>query len=329
MIAVVIPCYKVSAHICELISRIGEEVNLIFVVDDACPEHSGQLVETACSDPRLHVLYHAVNQGVGGAVLTGYSASILAGAEVIVKIDGDGQMDPALMSAFVAPIVRGEADYAKGNRFFEVETVRKMPIVRLIGNAGLSFLTKLSSGYWDLFDPTNGYTAISAKVAAHLSTSKLNKRYFFESDMLFRLNTMRAVVIDIPMYAEYGNEQSGLKATHEIPRFLFGNIKNLLKRILYNYFLRNFSYATLELVFGIAFICFGSVFGVSNWIEQALSGTYASAGTVMLSALPVIIGLQLLLGFLNYDMASVPVYPLQKRLHFDARGIKSVTEENQ
>ena len=317
-IAVVIPCYKVSAHIFEVIRAIGYEVGTVIVVDDCCPERSGALVESNSTDPRVRVIYHTANQGVGGAVLSGYLAAIKAGAEVIVKIDGDGQMDPALIPTFVAPILRGEADYAKGNRFFEVEAVRKMPIIRLIGNAGLSFLTKLSSGYWNLFDPTNGYTAISAVVATRLPFEKINRRYFFESDMLFRLNTMRAVVIDIPMFSEYGKERSSLRVLHELPKFFFNNLRNFAKRIAYNYFIRNFNYAALELVFGIAFFGFGVIFGTVSWIEQYRLDTLASAGTVMLAALPTIMGFQLLLGFINHDMASVPSVPLQRRLHADA-----------
>ena len=145
-IAVVIPCYKVSAHILGVIQAIGSEVNTIFVVDDCCPEKSGALVENSCADSRVRVIYHPVNQGVGGAVMSGYKAAIADGADVIVKVDGDGQMDPGLIPAFVAPIMAGEADYTKGNRFFDLEEIRAMPKVRLFGNAVLSFMTKLSSG---------------------------------------------------------------------------------------------------------------------------------------------------------------------------------------
>lgn len=321
MIAVVIPCFKVAAHIENLLASIGGEVDAIFVVDDCCPEKSGQLVEARCSDPRVRVLYHSRNQGVGGAVLSGYRAAIGAGADVIVKIDGDGQMAPALVPAFVAPVLRGEADYTKGNRFFEIETVRQMPIVRLLGNTGLSFLTKLSSGYWNLFDPTNGYTAISAAVAAKMPFDKISRRYFFESDMLFRLNTMRAVVVDIPMFATYGSERSSLKVSRELPRFLLNNLRNLGKRIAYNYYLRNFNFASLQLLFGLMLLGYGLLFGAASWIEQARLEQFASAGTVMLAALPVILGFQLLLSFAAYDMTSVPTIPLQGRLHMDARAL--------
>jgi dolichol-phosphate mannosyltransferase len=311
---VVIPCYKVSAHICDLIREISDEVDFIFVVDDCCPEKSGPLVENTFSSPRIRVIYHPTNQGIGGAVLTGYRAAIKAGADVIVKLDGDGQMDPALIPEFIAPILQCKADYTKGNRFFEVEAVKQMPFIRLIGNVGLSFITKLSSGYWNLFDPTNGFTAISAKVIKQLPVNKISRRYFFESDMLFRLNTLRAVIIDIPMIAKYSTEKSNLKVSCEFPQFLFKNLLNFSKRILYNYFIRNFNYASLELLFGIPLLGFGIFFGATNWIYPGQPGALASAGTVMLAALPVIMGFQMLLGFVNYDMANIPSHPIQGKL---------------
>lgn len=311
---VVIPCYKVSEHICDLIRKISDDVDVIFVVDDCCPKKSGALVESSFADPRIRVIYHETNQGVGGAVLTGYKAAIEEGVDIIVKIDGDGQMDPALIPLFTAPILHGEADYTKGNRFIELETLEQMPTIRIIGNAGLSFFTKLSSGYWNLFDPTNGFTAITSKVAEKLPIDKIHRRYFFESDILFRLNILRAVVTDIPMIAKYGNEQSNLKVSQEFSRFLFLNLLNFFKRIVYNYFIRNFNYATLELLFGLPLLSFGIIFGVFRWIEPLQQGVIASPGTVMVAALPIIIGLQLLLGFINHDMANIPSIPLQRRL---------------
>ena len=210
-VGVVIPCYRVTNHVLDVIEKLGSEVSAIFVIDDCCPDGSGNFIMQNCTDVRVTVLRNAHNLGVGGAVLTGYSAAIEAGADVIVKIDGDGQMDPSLILNFIEPILAGEADYTKGNRFFDLEEIRTMPKIRLFGNAVLSFMTKLSSGYWDLFDPTNGYTAIHADVARHLPFTKISQRYFFETDMLFRLNTLRAVVVDVPMDAHYGDEVSNLK----------------------------------------------------------------------------------------------------------------------
>lgn len=308
-IAVVIPCYRVTRHILEVIAGIGNEVWRIYVIDDACPEGSGKHVEAHCLDQRVVVLRHKINQGVGGAVMTGYRAAIADGAEVIVKVDGDGQMDTNLIPNFIGPILAGEADYTKGNRFFDLEEIRAMPKVRLFGNAVLSLMTKLSSGYWDLFDPTNGYTAIHVDVARHLPFGKISHRYFFETDMLFRLNTQRAVVVDVPMDASYGDEISNMKISKIIGEFLVKHARNFVKRIFYNYYLRDVSLASIELPLGVLLLVFGAGFGGWNWLLAAREGTITPAGTVMLSALPVLMGLQLVLAFLAYDIASVPRRP--------------------
>lgn len=313
-IGVVIPSYKVRNHILEVIASMGEEVERIYVVDDCCPDKSGDYVEAHCTDPRVTVVRHEQNQGVGGAVLTGYRAAIADDVEIIVKVDGDGQMDPALIPDFVAPIVLGEADYTKGNRFFDLEKIHAMPKLRLFGNAGLSFLTKISSGYWDLFDPTNGYTAIHRDVARHLPFDKISRRYFFETDMLFRLNTLRAVAVDVPMHARYGDEVSNLKISKVFGEFLGKNLRNFLKRIFYNYYLRDMSLASFELPLGIILLLFGLIYGTSHWISGAASQTFASSGTVMLAAMPIILGVQLILAFIGYDVSSTPRRAVHSKL---------------
>ena len=313
-VAVVIPSYKVRNHILDVIAGIGPEVCRIYVIDDRCPENSGTFVESNCSDPRVFVLHNPENQGVGGAVMAGYQAAIADGMDVIVKVDGDGQMAPDLIPEFVAPIIAGEADYTKGNRFFDLEEIRAMPKVRLFGNAVLSFMTKLSSGYWDLFDPTNGFTAIHVDVARHLPFGKISRRYFFETDILFRLNTLRAVVIDIPMDARYGDEVSNLKISKIIGEFLAKHIRNYAKRIFYSYYLRDMSIASIELPLGILLALFGAIYGGYNWVGGLASGAPTPAGTVMVSALPVILGVQLILAFIGHDIASVPKRTLHKRL---------------
>lgn len=311
-IAVVIPSYKVKKHILKVISEIGSEVQRIYVVDDLCPEGSGSFVKEKCKDERVKVIWHEANQGVGGAVMSGYRAAIEDGMEIIVKVDGDGQMDPSLIPHFIEPIVSGQADYTKGNRFFDLESVRSMPKMRLFGNAVLSFMTKMSSGYWDLFDPTNGYTAIHSDVAKHLPLDKISKRYFFETDILFRLNTLRAVVIDIPMEARYEDEVSNLKISKIVGEFLAKHFRNFGKRIFYNYYLRDMSLASFELPIGLLLILFGLSYGVSGWIESIQQGTPATAGKVMLSSLPLILGVQSLLAFIGYDIASMPKRPFHK-----------------
>jgi glycosyltransferase involved in cell wall biosynthesis len=314
MIAVVIPCYRVAPHILGVLAAIGPEVGAIYVVDDACPERTGDLVEARCTDPRVRVLRHAGNQGVGGATVTGYRQAIADGADVIVKLDGDGQMDPAEILRLTRPILQGDADYTKGNRFFEIEGLRQMPAVRLFGNAALSFLAKLSTGYWEIFDPTNGYTAIHGKVAAALPLDKVSRRFFFESDLLFRLNIARAVVWDVPMHARYGDERSNLKIGRALVEFAAKNLRNMGKRLFYNYFLRSFSAASLALMLGPPLALFGTGFGLYRWLLSFERGTPATSGTVMLAALPVLVGVQLTLAFLSYDMGNTPKVPLQKRL---------------
>jgi len=308
-IAVVIPSYRVRASILDVIAGIGPPVALIYVVDDCCPDHSGDFVETNCHDPRVKVIRNPKNMGVGGAVMSGYGAAIADGAEIIVKVDGDGQMDPRLIPRFISPILAGEADYTKGNRFFDLEEIQAMPPMRLLGNAVLSFMAKLSTGYWDLFDPTNGYTAIHVEVARCLPFSKISSRYFFESDILFRLNTLRAVVVDVPMNAKYADEVSNLKISRVVGEFLFKHARNFIKRIFYNYYLRDLSLASIELPLGIFLLALGLIFGGYNWIQSAQAGVTTSAGTVMLSAMPMLMGLQFILAFLGFDISNIPRRP--------------------
>ncbi len=310
--AVVIPSFRVARHILGVLARIGPAVERIYVVDDACPEHTGDLVEQKCRDARVTVLRHERNRGVGGATKTGYARGLADGFDVIIKVDGDGQTPPELIPVLAKPIRLGFADYAKGNRFYKVEDVRAMPTVRLFGNAVLSFLTKLSSGYWRIFDPTNGFTAIHRSALGLLPLEKISDGYFFESDMLFRLATVRAAVVDVPMKAVYDDEKSGLRIGRILGPFLRGHLSNLVKRVGYNYFLRDFSAASLQLVAGGACLLFSAIFGTWHWATSGADHTFASAGTVMLAALPAILGLQLVLAFLSADIASEPTIALQQ-----------------
>lgn len=313
-LAVVIPAYKVRRHVLGVIAGIGPEVDRIYVVDDACPDRSGDWVRSQCTDVRVTVIRHESNQGVGGAVLTGYAHALAESMDIVVKVDGDGQMDPALIPDIVFPIAVGQADYTKGNRFYELKSLRSMPKIRLLGNAALSFVSKLSSGYWNLFDPTNGYTAVHRGALERIPLEKISRRYFFESDMLFHLNIVRAVVVDVPMQAIYGAEQSNLKIWRVLPDFLRKHSSNFFKRIFYNYYLRDMSVASFELPLGLLMLIFGVGFGSLHWIDSAVRGQSTPAGTVVLAALPVILGSQLLLAFLAYDIANVPRRTLHRML---------------
>jgi len=301
-VAVVIPSYKVKSKILSVLAGIGPEIQRIYVVDDKCPENSGNYVLEQCDDDRVAVLHHEVNLGVGGAMVTGYRRAIADGMDIVVKIDGDGQMNPLLIKKFIKPILNGQCDYTKGNRFYFLDDSKSMPFVRWIGNALLSFLNKFSTGYWNVFDPTNGFTAISVSCLKAINLDKLSQRYFFESDILFRLNIANASVMDIPMASVYADEVSNLKISKIIVPFMYGHLKNFTKRIFYKYFLRDFSLASLELCVGFVLLMFGIVFGAVEWITASQAGVAATSGTVMLAGMPVILGVQLLLSFFGYDI---------------------------
>ena len=313
-IAVAIPCYKVTQHVLGVIAAIGPEVEAIYAVDDACPEGSGRFIEQHNRDARVRVLYHPENRGVGGAVMTAYQAALADGVDIVVKIDGDGQMDPALIPKFVRPILRGRADYTKGNRFYRPESLRGMPRIRLFGNAALSFVTKLSSGYWPIMDPTNGYTAIHAAALRRLPLEKLERRYFFESDMLYRLNTIRAVVQDVPMDAVYADERSNLRVSSVLPEFMRKHVQRFFKRYVYVYLVRDFNLGSVYSLAGVLLSVLGLGFGVAQWVHSVTTGRPASSGTVMLAALPLMIGIQFLIAFLHHDVDNVPREPLSAAL---------------
>jgi dolichol-phosphate mannosyltransferase len=312
-IAVVVPSYRVADRVVGVVGGIPPVVAAIYVVDDACPERSGERVREAVVDPRVHVIEHATNQGVGGATIAGFRQALADGADIVVKLDGDGQMEPADIPRLLEPILSGEADFAKGNRFWELEGLAAMPGVRLAGNAALSFLTKFSTGYWSVFDPTNGFIAAHREALSHVPLDKLSRRYFFESDLLFRLYIARAVVQDVSMEARYAGETSSLNALRVIPEFLYKHVRNLLKRIFYSYFLRDFTIASLELVVGGLLFLGGVGFGILSWAQGAAHAHPATAGTVMLAGLPIILGVQLLVGFLHFDYQNVPRRPLSAR----------------
>ena len=306
-IAVVIPCYRVTQSILPVLETVPDFVSHIFVVDDACPDHSGNYVEENSTDPRVSVLYNAENLGVGGAVVAGYQAVLSrTTSQFIVKLDGDGQMNPVQIERLISPLLEGEADYTKGNRFDSLEDLEQMPRLRIFGNAVLSLMCKFSTGYWDINDPTNGFTAISRTALERIALVKIRKSFFFESDMLFRLSLIRAVVLDVPMQAIYGSEKSNLKIRRILLEFPRRHAVNTVKRIFYNYYLREWNVASLELPAGIIAIVFGIIYGTSTWARLGALGVPATSGQTLLAAVPIILGFQLLLSFLNYDVSSVP-----------------------
>jgi dolichol-phosphate mannosyltransferase len=312
-LAVVIPCYKVKQHIAGVLEQIGPEVKKIYVVDDACPEETGNYVKEFVRDKRVKLIFHTQNQGVGGAVISGYRAALSDGMDVIVKLDGDGQMDPTLITTIAKPVLAADADYSKGNRFDSLENLFSMPKVRILGNAVLSLWSKISSGYWTVTDPTNGYTAIHRKALESVNLDKVRKSYFFESDMLFRLSIANCVVADVPMVAVYGTEKSNLKIGKVLFEFPWRHTINFLKRIFYRYYLREWSVGSFELPLGLILLLFGSWFGISSYLAASAAGVATTAGQVTGSAVALILGVQLLLSFLSYDVQSEPRIPRQRR----------------
>jgi glycosyltransferase involved in cell wall biosynthesis len=317
--AVIVPCYRVADSVVQVVTDALHYADAVYCVDDACPEESGRLVESAFDDQRVRVIFADKNGGVGSAMKAGYRAALDDRHDILVKLDGDAQMDAALIPRFTAPVRDGKADYCKGNRFYELGYLKGMPGLRLFGNSLLSLFTKVSSGYWKVLDPTNGFTAVHSDALRSIPLDKLHNRYFFESDMLFRLNIARAVVRDIPMRARYGDERSSMRIHHQVWPFLAGHIRNFFKRIFYTYFLRDFNIATLQLLSGLLLGLFGLGFGLSAWNQSIESGIPASAGTVMLAGLPSIVAVQLLLSFLNYDIQNIPSHPLGNSMAPDRR----------
>lgn len=312
-LAAVVPCYKVRRHILGVLEGLRGKVDRVYVVDDCCPEGTGTLVQSSAGYEDVIVLFHEVNQGVGGAVLSGYRKALEDGFEIVVKMDGDGQMDPVYLPALIAPIASGVADYTKGNRFFDIYGVGAMPTLRIFGNAGLSILTKMTSGYWDIMDPTNGFTAIHKTALDALPLDRLERRYLFEIDMLFRLSTIRAVVADVPMPAIYGGETSNLGVAEVLLEFPPKLIVRCFKRFFYMYLLRDFNIGTVEVISGLTSILFGTLFGLYHWYISIQTNQLTSTGTVMIAVLPIVIGFQLLLSGVSFDVANRPTSPLQGR----------------
>ncbi len=311
-VAVIIPAYQAADTIEKVLDGIPAWVEAIYVVDDASPDETAARVRAYC-DPRVHLLTHDVNSGVGEAMVTGYRHALLQGMDICIKMDADDQMDPTYLQELIEPLVAGRADYAKGNRFHDAQALRCMPFLRKVGNAGLSFLNKVASGQWHLFDPTNGYTAIHRTALLALDLQQVHPRYFFESSMLILLGTLSAVVEDVPMPARYSGERSSLSVGRTLSEFPWQLLRYGLRRIVWQYFVVDFNAVSLFLVCGVPLITFGVSFGLYHWIDNYLRNVLTPTGTVMLAVLPLILGFQLLLQALVLDVQHVPRRPLQTR----------------
>lgn len=314
-LAVVIPAYRVERELDGVLASIPAYVRQIIVVNDASPDGTAQVIKTAARrDERISVVTHQKNRGVGGAMISGYKKALELGAQIVVKLDGDGQMSPDDIPALVAPLISGQADFTKGNRFRDFLALSQMPFVRRLGNVGLSFLAKSATGYWNCFDPTNGFLALRSEVLERLPLERIHKSYFFEISQLSQLYLIGACLRDVPIPARYAAETSSLsilKVLVEFPPLL---MTVFLRRILLHYFLYDFSMGSMYLLVGLPLFLFGLIFGSVNWIHFASLNIPAPTGTVMLATLTVILGIQFLLSAISIDLQSVPREPLSRPL---------------
>ncbi len=314
-IAAVVPAYRVERDIEAVLCDLPAYLQHVIVVDDASPDRTADLVEAmAARDRRIVLIRHEHNQGVGGAMVSGFRKALELGAQVVVKIDGDGQMDLSRLPDLLAPLILGKADYTKGNRFRDFAALREMPLIRRIGNMGLAFLTKAATGYWNLFDPTNGFLAVRAEALAQLPLDQIDKSYYFETSMLANLYLLGAVVQDIPMPARYRGEISSLVIHRVFFEFPPKLLKTLARRALLKNFIYDFSMVTVYVLVGLPLFLFGVIFGAIKWIHYASLDIPAPTGTVILPTLCVLLGIQFLLSAIESDLRSVPQQPLSSPL---------------
>jgi len=304
-IHVVVPAYNEQSLVGRVVESMPAWVDRIFVVDD-CSTDATARAATTSGDPRVTLLRTPQNVGVGGATVLGYRHALDAGADVVVKMDGDGQMAPEALPALLDAVLEGGADYAKGNRFLQRELVHRMPFERIVGNVVLTFLTKLASGYWQVFDPQNGYTAVRAAVLRVLPLDRLHPGFFFENDMLVRLNVHNFRVIDVPTPTVYGEERSHLSIPAVMSTFPLLLIRRFFFRVIEKYVIRDFSPIALFLFVGLASLAFGTILGVGLWVHAYRTGLPTPTGSIILFLLAEVVGFQLCLQAIVLDIQASP-----------------------
>jgi glycosyltransferase involved in cell wall biosynthesis len=302
---VIIPAYNVETHLAGVLRGVPDWVDAVTVVDDGSTDDTAEVAKSV-GDPRVTVLQSPTNEGVGGATSRGFRHALAQGEGIIVKMDGDGQMDPAHLPRLLDPIVDGRCEYAKGNRFLMSRELDIMPRTRLAGNFVLTFLTKLASGYWNVFDPQNGYVAIASGTLRLLELDRLSRRYFFENDMLIHLNIFDARVRDVAMPSRYGSERSSMRLGRIVCSFPFHLFRGYWYRFYRKHVLRDFSPVALFMLTGLPLVAWGTAFGLYTWTQSALHNQFASTGTVMLSVLPFLVGFELVLQALVLEIRDTP-----------------------
>ena len=311
-----VPAYRVAQQIEKVIRGIPPWIRTIIVVEDKSPDDTAERV-AKLGDARVVLIRHERNEGVGGAMATGFAEAVRRGLDVVVKMDGDDQMDPAYLPEMLLPLLENRADMVKCNRYSSLAHVKEMPTVRLIGNAGLTFLVKSASGYWNTFDPANGYIAVRTAVLERIDLPSLPKRFYFESGFLVELGILRAVVVDVPMTARYGDEVSSLSVPRTLFEFPPRLLKGLVRRLFWRYFVHDFSAVSVFLLLGVPLFLLGTFFGCYWYWYYATRGEFAPAGIVMLAAMPILLGVQLVLQAIVLDIQNVPRVPISPPLPRD------------
>ena len=304
-IIIIIPCYRVKTKILKVLSEIPSWIDRVICVDDFCPDKSGEFIVSNSTDKRVITIFNEKNLGVGGATLVGFNKAIEFSADIIVKVDGDNQMDLKYLPDFIDPILSNEADFTKGNRFTKFTDYASMPILRKIGNIFFSFFNRFASGYWNIFDTTNGYLCLNAELIQLLPINKISKNYFFESDLLNWLYIVRARVKDIPIKAVYDNEKSNINIFSVIFNFPILYIRNFFRRFLYEYCLRSPDIKFISFIFGCISLLFGMFYSLAVW-KTNTNDVPSSSGTVGIALISVLVGINLLASFFTNDLNNYP-----------------------
>lgn len=302
---VLIPAYQAESSIQEVVRGFASKAHRVIVVDDASRDATAARVQELGLD-NVSVVRHPVNRGVGGAVKTGIREALKGGAHVVVKADADGQMSPLDLDALLEPILTAQADASKGNRWYDRRALLSMPRLRRWGNLGLSFMLRLASGNFQVFDPTNGYVAWRADLLKRLDLESLPERFTFESAMLIEIGMLKGLVRDVPIAARYGGESSHLKVSRALIAFPPFLLRATLRRFWRMYFVTDFNAVSLLVLVGFFLNAFAAIFGGHSWWESIRTGVPATAGTVILAALPLMFGFNCWLQALVLDIGFSP-----------------------
>jgi glycosyltransferase involved in cell wall biosynthesis len=303
-IVALVPAFNEAAAVGGVVRTMPDFVDDIIVVDD-CSSDGTSEAALAPRDPRVVLIKHEVNRGLGGSLIDAHIKALEIGGDIMVVMAGDGQMDPAYLPALLQPILECGYDFAKGNRFFEAGSWKGMPKHRVFGNIVLTFLTKIATGYWDMFDPQNGYTAITRAASERIDWNSVARDYSFENDVLALLGLQRARVKDVDIPAVYGDEVSDIRLPTVIPSLLKTLRRAFWRRFWQGYVVRSFSPVALFALSAAMLSAWSIVTGV--WvIAQRIGGVTPTTATVMIVVLPLMLAFQLALSAFVLDIINTP-----------------------